>query len=115
MEGLRDLDTPSRWCFLGQSHRMARTDLIGEELRRVVERGTPLGKIPFWQPDTGLLTAFSSSAQVQDFISSNDWLPNSPDLNPLVLKTKACSTQHRSLDAQVQTSLKHERNWTKTT
>uniref|UniRef100_A0A7I4Y142 DDE_3 domain-containing protein n=1 Tax=Haemonchus contortus TaxID=6289 RepID=A0A7I4Y142_HAECO len=40
-----------------------------------------------------------------DFISSKDWSPNSPDLNPLdysvwsVLKRKACSTQHRSLDA----------------
>ncbi|VDO20349.1 unnamed protein product [Haemonchus placei] len=40
-----------------------------------------------------------------DLISSDDWPPNKPGLNPLdhsvwsVLKMKACSTRHRNLDA----------------
>uniref|UniRef100_A0A7I4YFV3 DDE-1 domain-containing protein n=1 Tax=Haemonchus contortus TaxID=6289 RepID=A0A7I4YFV3_HAECO len=40
-----------------------------------------------------------------DFISSDDWSPNKPGLNPLnysvwlILKRKACSTKRRSLDA----------------
>lgn len=40
-----------------------------------------------------------------DFITTNEWAPNSPDLNPLdysiwaILKTKACATPHRSVEA----------------
>lgn len=40
-----------------------------------------------------------------DFISSSQWPPNSPDINPLdysvwaVLEKKACSTPHKSLDS----------------
>ena len=51
---------------------------------------------------------------VPDFISTSQWPPYSPDLNPLefsiwsILESKVCATKHRSLD-----SLKHslKREW----